>query len=187
MTTLRVKRKGEMPNLLARNRPICKLLALAGLICAVLLAGPSQRARAATPENPEIKQMVDRAVKWLETQDDERLGGKCLIGLACFKAGKRLSHPKVQAAQRACESRLPTPGDQHYNYSLGLAVVFLLETDPSRNRSLAQRFVSEIVKNQQAGGGWGYVPTTNDGDTSQTQYPTLGLWLAATNGFDVPQ
>jgi len=169
-------------------RIFAKTLKPAGIALAIaaLVACP-QRVSAVTPESPEVKRVVERAVAWLERQDDERLGGKCLIGLACFKAGRPLSHPKVQAAQRACESRMPVPSDQHYNYSMGLALVFLLETDASRNRSLAQRFVAELVKNQQAGGGWGYVPTSNDGDTSQTQYPTLGLWLAASNGIEVPQ
>jgi hypothetical protein len=124
-------------------------------------------------------------VAWLEKQNDERLGGKCLMGLACYKAGRSLNHPKVQEALRACSSKLPTPDVADYNYSMGLALIFLLETEPAKNRSVAQRIVTELLKQQQPGGGWGYHGSPT-GDTSQTQYPTLGLWLANSNGIDVP-
>ena len=36
------------------------------------------------------------------------------------------------------------------------------------------------------GGGWGYKDNPQ-GDTSQTQYPTMGLWLAMNNGLRVPE
>ena len=174
-----------MSNLPARTRQVGKLLGAIGVLWAVLVAAPANRACAASPESPEVKRMVDRAVKWLETQQDMRLGGKCLIGLACFKAGGGMNHPKVQEALRACQSQLPASADTEYTYSMGLALIFLLETDPKQNRSLAQRFVSEILKNQKPVGGWGYAGNQT-GDTSQTQYPALGLWLANTNGIEVP-
>lgn len=150
----------------------------------LLLALAPSPARAVTPDSPEVKQLVDRALAWLEKQDDERLGGKCLIGLAFHKAGRGPNHPKMDAALRACQSGLNAapPTD---NYSLGLALIFLLETDPAKNRQLAERYVAEVLRRQQSAGGWGY-PDFPTGDTSQTQYPTLGLWLALNNGLDVP-
>lgn len=137
------------------------------------------------PESPEVKQMVERALKWLETQDDERLGAKCLIGLSFYKAGRPLSHPKVVAAKAACQQAISADMKEVDNYSVGLALIFLLETDPDKNRSLAYRYVEETLRRQQRPGGWGY-PETPTGDTSQTQYPTLGLWLAINSGIDVP-
>jgi hypothetical protein len=142
-------------------------------------------ASAFTPDSPEVKVITERALTWLETQDDERLGGKCLIGLSFFKAGRPLTHPKVVAARNACQSSIGGDIKSVDNYSIGLALVFLLETDPEGNRSLAYRYVEELLRRQQQPGGWGYEGSAT-GDTSQTQYPTLGLWLAVNNNYEVP-
>lgn len=129
--------------------------------------------------------MVDKALGWLEKQQDDRLGGKCLMGLAFFKAGRDPKHPKIVEALAACEANINGISHERVdNYSVGLALIFLLETDPAKNRALAERYVQEILKRQQSGGGWGYF-SENKGDTSQTQYPTLGLWLARQNGLSV--
>ena len=142
-------------------------------------------ARALNPDSPEVKQMVDRALKWLETQNDDRLGGKCLIGLSFFKAKRGTNHPQVRAALAACEAATRGDASTIDNYSIGLALIFLLETDPARNHSLSRLYVSELLRRQQRGGAWGYTNSV-EGDTSQTQYPTLGLWLALNHEIDVP-
>jgi hypothetical protein len=152
---------------------------------ALAIAAPPAPAQAIAPDSPEVKQMIERALKWLETQDDERLGGRALIGLSFYKAGRKLDHPKVAAARKACETAMSADVKSLDNYSVGLALVFLLETDPERNRSLARRYVDELLRRQQRGGAWGY-PGSEKGDTSQTQYPTLGLWLAVNSGIEVP-
>jgi hypothetical protein len=141
-------------------------------------------ARAYTPESPEVRALIDGALAWLETQTDRRLGGKCLIGLSFFKSGRPLDHPKILEAQEACETSARTI-DTLDNYSLGLAVVFLCETEPYKNRALAEQYVAALLKKQMGIGSWSYANYAT-GDTSQTQYPTLGLWLAARNGIDVP-
>jgi len=167
------------------NSVLMQLAPLA--VAAMLIALTSLPVKAVGPESPEVKQMIDRALRWLETQEnnEDRLGGRCLIGLSFFKAGRSPGHPKIAAAKNACESAANSELKSLDNYSLGLALVFLLETDAQRNRSLARRYVDEILRRQQRAGGWGY-PGTPTGDTSQTQYPTLGLWLAINNGIEVP-
>src|SRR5262245_43658872 len=152
-------------------------------LTAALVAAVSRVAGAVTPESPEVQQLVNKSLAWLEKQDDERLGGKCLIGLCFFKAGKR-THPKVTLAQRACESGLAKAAEED-NYSVGLALIFLCEVDPVRNRQLAERYVAVLLSRQKPNGAWGY-QGHDSGDTSQTQYPVLGLWLAANHGIDVP-
>ena len=103
------------------------------------------RAAAFTPESPEVKQRIERGLKWLENEDDPRLGGQCLIGLSFLKAGRPLSHAKIVAARAACETLANTELQSLDNYSAGLALVFLLETDPERNRSLAQRYMTRVA------------------------------------------
>lgn len=166
--------------------PRAKLPCCTATVCAALAlaAGWQRSASAVAPDAPEVRQVTERALTWLETQDDQRLGGKCLIGLAFFKAGRKLDHPKIVAAQRACETSLNEAGDLD-NYSVGLALVFLLETSPDRNLSLARRYMEEALRRQQSWGSWSY-PNDAQGDTSQTQYPTLGLWLAINHGLSVP-
>src|SRR5688572_8730635 len=157
-------------------------LSWAALMVVLVLAC---RARAVAPDSPEVKQVIERGLSWLEGQDDDRLGGKCLIGLSLYKGGRKADHPKIVAAVKACETSMGSDVQNIDNYSLGLALIFLLESDPEKNRSLAQRYLQEVLKRQQTAGGWGYIGNPQ-GDTSQTQYPTLGLWLAANNGLEVP-
>ena len=58
----------------------------------------------AAPGDAEIKQMVERGLKYLEKNEDDRLGGRCLIGLAFYKAGRKSTHPRiVEALQPAKE------------------------------------------------------------------------------------
>jgi hypothetical protein len=157
---------------------------IAAMAAALLFSASARTTCAVTPEGPEVKQLVERALKRLDTESDERLGARCLMGLAYYKAGRKLDHPRIVEAQKACESAINEPAGLD-NYSVGLALIFLLEAAPERNHSLAGRYVTEVLKRQQAWGSWGY-EGSQTGDTSQTQYPTLGLWLAINNGHSVP-
>jgi hypothetical protein len=139
---------------------------------------------AVTPESPEVKAAINKALTWLAKQEDDRLGGKCLVGMCFFKSGSPVTHPKIAAAQRACETVIAKP-DAEDNYSLGLALIYLCEVNPAQNRRLAERYLGILLKRQKANGGWGYEGSA-EGDISQTQYPVLGMWLAASVGIDVP-
>src|SRR5262245_8202917 len=161
------------------------LFACAALVALQFYCFLPGSASAIAPDSPEVKQMIERGLAWLENQDDDRLGGKCLIGLSLYKGGRKTDHPKIAAAVKACETSMSSEASNIDNYSLGLALIFLLESDPEKNRSLAQRYLQELLKRQQTDGAWGYTGNPQ-GDTSQTQYPTLGLWLAVNNGLDVP-
>ena len=160
-----------------------KFALAAAALLATALAWPRD-CQAVTPESPEVKALIDKALAWLAKQDDERLGGKCLLGMCFYKSGSPLTHPKIAAAQRACETVIAKP-DGEDNYSLGLALIYLCEVNPAQNRRLAERYLGIVLKRQKANGGWGYEGSM-EGDISQTQYPVLGMWLAANNGLDVP-
>lgn len=157
-----------------------------GLVCGlaslVLAAAP---ARALGPDSPQVRQLVQRALAWLATQSDDRLGGQCLIGLAFLKAGQPATHPQVHRALAACQSAMLADDGAVDNYSVGLAAIFLLELDARGQRPLIQRYLTEAVRRQKPNGAWGY-PGEDLGDTSQTQYPLLALWLASRHNFEVP-
>lgn len=168
----------------------------AALICfaiAAVLCLPAQRAWAVTPDSPEVKALLDKAFKYLETATDGRLGGKCLIGLCFIKRGETEAHPQVQAAVAACQAAVAgkQPGQAIADdvYSNGLAVVFLCELNPSKYQAEINILLKSLQAVERPYGGWGYPLTHQNGktgDTSMTQYGVLASWEAKRHGFVVP-
>jgi hypothetical protein len=157
-------------------------------VVALFMAMSAAPSWAVTPDSPEVKQVIEKGLQFLETTGatEERLGGKCLIAMALLKNGRPAAHPKVQDALKAALAYANSPNRGTDNYSVGLALIFLCELDPSEHRSAIQAITSNILSRQQNGGGWSY-ETYATGDTSQTQYAALGLWMADAVGIDVPQ
>ena len=145
-----------------------------------------------TPESPEVKAVIEKGLAFLETKQETRLGGHCLMGLSFLKNGRDRSHPVVLQALKACEDFAANPATTMSgtggadNYSIGLAIIFLCEHDPVKNRGAAQRVLNHLLSKQMVNGAWSYQGTTS-GDTSQTQYAALGLWMADASGLDVPE
>jgi hypothetical protein len=112
-----------------------------------------------------------------------------LIGLCFYKNGRPIDHPLIQAAIKACQDEVGNAPTHFETYSPALALIFLCEMEGQRPdlRDLAQKYLDAILKRQKSHGGWGYL-NLETGDTSQTQYGALALWMAATHGqHDVPQ
>ena len=110
-----------------------------GVLIASALAlalGWCQSAQAVTPESPEVKILLDKAFKFLETANDNRLGAKCLVGLCFVKRGENETYPQVKAAVDACKAAAAQGAagrqQQEFVYSTGLAIVFLCELNPSK-------------------------------------------------------
>ena len=158
-------------------------------IAACLAASLPATARAVNPESPEVKAVIEKGLKFLETGQlsEHRLGGHCLIGLCFLKNGRNQNHPKVQAAVASCQQHSSPAELANVDvYSNGIALMFLIEADPTKYRDLIQKYLQQLLNVQKSHGGWGY-GNTPTGDTSQTQYAALGLWMAKRNGFTVPQ
>ena len=153
------------------------------LACVLLLCGLPVHSFAVTPESPEVKQVVEKALKWLETQVHDKVGGKCLIGLSLYKAGRPVSHPKIVEAVEACKK---TEYGGLDNYSHGIAIMFMCEIDPDKLRPEIEKARDALLKKQIVGcGGWSY-PAYTTGDTSQTQYAVLAMWMCESNGIPIP-
>lgn len=133
------------------------------------------RAHAVTPESPEVIAVVEQGLAFLETAQDRRLGGKCLMALALLKGGRPQSHPQIQAAVAACESSRGEMQRQNYIYSKALAVIFLTELDAARYNSLIVDYAGMLDAHRKDHGGYGYTSDPS-GDTSQTQYAALANW-----------
>lgn len=144
-----------------------------------------QPAAAITPEDPRVMKSVQSALKFLENARDERLGGNCLIAL-CFKKAKIDDHPKITQAVDLCHKIDIKDENLVDNYSLGIALMFLCEIEPKQYHDTIVTYVEEVLRRQKPFGGWGY-PSSPRGDTSQTQYAILGLWMAKNMAeVDVP-
>jgi hypothetical protein len=166
-----------VPNLAYVYRAIARPLALAaiGWIGCVVPAG------ALLPTSPRVKTLVDAGLNTLETLPfdgtyESMLGSKCLVGLALHKAGKTNS-PRIREAIDACVNEAGAMAQESTTYSQGLAVIFLSEVAPKKERATIQRYMDMLSRRQLPNGGWGYVGE-QIGDTSQTQYVALAMWQA---------
>lgn len=185
--------------------------ALAGLGLLVLVAAAPWPARAATPDSPEVRAAVAKAVRYLESEraSESRLGGRALVGLALHKNGASADHPKIQAAVTAIQQAvarlpqvekdddgrpLPPAGAEEARqpidiYSTGLCIIFLCNLDPSQYGSEIQRLLDYLYSVQKDQGAWGYASGghAKTCDTSMTQYGVLSSWEATQVGFRAPR
>lgn len=158
------------------------------MLAVILLLGAGllipKPADAVTPNDPEVQKVVKRALSFLATAKDDRIGGDCLIGLCFWKANEPVEHPKIQHALTRCKNVNFTMCD---NYSLGIALMFLCEIDPKVHHDLIAKFTEELFRRQKKFGPWSY-ETFQTGDTSQTQYAVLGMWMVKNfcENIDIP-
>jgi hypothetical protein len=164
---------------------LIRCFALGCALALVFLIFGEGAALAVTPESPEVKALVEKGLTYLTTATHEQVGGKCLIALAFKKNGRDANHPKVKEAIDACYAAKFASYQEADNYNLGLMIIFLCELENDRHKPYIQRMLTELLKRQKPNGGWGY-DTLPQGDTSQTQYACLAMWIADRRGFEVP-
>ncbi|MBC8352522.1 MAG: hypothetical protein H8E66_11070 [Planctomycetes bacterium] len=157
----------------------------------LLLSCCCSSARAYTPQSPEVQAAVKRGVSYIEKNygkggHDKELGGICISALACYIATGNEQHPLVIKAVEQCrtESKSGFSRSGHANYSLGIALIFLGELGPQQYQPEVEALLEAIYEQQRADGAWSY-PNHPTGDTSQTQYACLGMWMAHRQGINV--
>ncbi|MBI1899989.1 MAG: hypothetical protein HYS13_02590 [Planctomycetia bacterium] len=172
------------------------LVALAAIAVGLLAASP---ARALTPESPEVKAAVARAVAQLKKVDMDTLqrrepaavpatGQYALIGLALISANVPKDDPTIQKAARIVRSAIQSGRiGEGYNgvYNCAAAISFLTSLDSKQYKPDIEKALTQMLRHQKDHGGF---CTDNKpyGDTSMTQYATLGLWEASQAGVVVP-
>ncbi len=159
--------------------------------CACLLAlwcacAPVARA-AYTPESPEVKAAIEKAIGFLNSPAavDSRIGAKALCALAILKNNGPATHPKVGEAVEAIRAGIVDKSFDNDMYSLGIAIIFLCNADADRYRRDIEQLLQIQAQTQKPHGGWGYA-AMQTGDTSMTQYAVLSMWEANEAGFEVP-
>lgn len=162
-------------------RPGCFSVAGIALILAVFPGS----AAAHTPDSPEVRTVIKKGLKYLETSKEGRLGGRCLIALAFLKDGADEKHPKVVEAVNACLAS--TKGEVGADiYSTGIAIIFLCTLNPSKYQPEIVKLRDSLEDRQKSCGGWGYADKQT-GDTSMTQYGMLSFWEMNAVGIPISQ
>ena len=155
------------------------------LLLALHMASNPQSLFAYTHESPEVKEMVKKAMAFLEDAKHEQPGGMALVGTAFLKSGAGdRNHPKVrEAISRARElaQKVSREGVGENCYNEAIACIFLCEAGPEEFQAEIRALLGALLNRQQQSGCWGYKPHTYD-DTSQTQYGMLALWTAHSAG-----
>jgi hypothetical protein len=168
----------------------CSTRVAVWLFLTMAVATPPPPLAAFTPDSPEVKEAVNKGIKFLETEAarDDRLGAMALRGLALLKHGAAAEHPKIAAAvaqiRQAQTNEDPAKSDLDI-YSTGLSIVFLVELDPSKYKSEITWLMKYLQWRQKPHGAWGY-PGRETGDTSMTQYGVLSAWEAAQVNMPMP-
>lgn len=153
------------------------------------------RSQALTPESPEVKAVVAKAVKGLEavttTGWDQHPGALSLVAMCMLKHYPKETakkHPKVTAAVEAI--RATTTGKAYFQepqliYNIGICLVFLLDLDHEAYHPEMEQLLGMLLAAQKPHGGFGY-PGGMTGDTSMQQYGCLGMWACQVAGISVP-
>jgi hypothetical protein len=174
------------------------------LVASVVVFALSPLARGADPDKASLA--VSRGLAYLaaQQQEDGSVGAGQLrgsVGVTSL-AGLALMTDEANAGRvkQVAGFLLLTQNEhgfigglgQHKSsmYDHGYATLFLAEylrTKPQPDtRERLVKAVELIVKSQGAAGGWRYVPTPGDGDTSVTSCQLMALAAARTAGLDVP-
>ena len=149
-----------------------------------------------SPEHPRVQESVQKALKYIETQTALNPGNQVLAALAIVESGKRYdavvpsSHPVVEKAAKTIvdeiESGKLLKHDSVYYPCLSLILLCDLGGEKYRKQILA--LLEQIVESQEPSGAFTYKKYRgqNRGDTSQSQYVALAIWVAKKHGFQVP-
>ena len=160
-----------------------RLIAAFTAACCWLIA--ASEVRAYTPEDPQIVQMVDRGIKFLEQNISSNPGEVVLCAYAHYKVEHDESNALVQrgikeAKKFAEETTRPAGHKSHYECAV--SVMLLCEISATRYRNELAMFKRFYDENQKPHGGYGY-PEDREGDVSQTQYAILAVWTLDRHGF----
>lgn len=159
------------------------------------------RSYAYSPEDPEVRALVDRGVKYLEGLAEKDLrqanwGGEdgqvMLAGYAHLKAEGNYEAPLVKMATKvaldivaaAKQNRGALRRNTKTNYEVAVAIMLLADLDPVEHRESLQILGEGLLALQMSHGGYGYEGQPN-GNVSQTQYIVLAMWTLDRAGIEL--
>lgn len=166
-----------------------------GLVVLALALCSAAQAQAYSPDDPEVIDMVNKGIAFLEKSEHagiegEYEGGPILVGYAIYKVTGDKEHPLVKkgievALRRAEDSGTRARMIGKIVYDASIAALFLADLDPVQYRAELVKFREFLRYAQKKHGGFGYLDR-DTGDTSQTQYAALAMWALHKNEIDIP-
>ncbi|HVX11854.1 MAG TPA: hypothetical protein VHC22_11785 [Pirellulales bacterium] len=182
----------------AQKMPACRIFAVS-VILLFAWSVSGHAALAVTPESPEVKKVVAKAIPYLETaiqgHYQNHPGARALVAMCMLKHyGKEgKNHAKVKDAVdyiRECLAKNSMTKEQLI-YNVGICQIFLLDLDSDDTLGVQGEYRTEmenllklLLAAQKPNGGFGY-PYAMTGDTSMTQYAALCMWASQIAGIPV--
>lgn len=162
-----------------------RILLLLLLPCLFVFGDSVASGAAKTTGFPRYDQAVANAVSYLRSQ-----AGKIperetsLVAYAMVKAGEPADDPLVQDGLRHALERTEQ-GHSGYDhlYLSGVDALLLAEVNPEANKAALQKIANYVSSRQHTSGGWS--ESTNNADTSMSQYAMLALWAAKGAGATI--
>ncbi len=173
------------------------------LLCVAcfLLAGPKP-AHAFKPEDPEVRTMVDRGVRYLEGLSEEQIktaqwgggdGQVILVAYAHLKAEHNVDAPIIKLGLKNAMFFVSDVKKNNGNlthgvktlYEVAVAILFLAELDAVGYKDELRSLGLGMAELQMTHGGYGY-PKEPNGDVSMTQYVALAMWTLDRAGVELP-
>ncbi|MFK7767507.1 MAG: hypothetical protein AB8B55_09825 [Mariniblastus sp.] len=184
------------------NRSIFQHSIIVCVGLAVFFAGavPGQAQVKYSPDHPDVKAMADSAVAHLETR---RLLDRFLVlaGLAITEHSRRynesvpVGNAVVDRAINYVVDNVPLDGEsvsEERNillddecYLPALSLILLAETDAQKYKPQIKALLKSFEDRQRPWGAFTYRRQPESGDTSQTQFAALAMFVAKQNGFYV--
>lgn len=159
------------------------------------------------PQHPEVLQMVDRAVAYMEALSDSQIlqnqwGGEefhiVMLAMAHFKARhdpeatlvkRGIARAKELAvAARNARNGIQDPNEgvkDKSNYALAVCIILLCDVDAEAYQNEIGWLRDAMLASQKPTGGFGY-PSEQEGITLQAQYVILAIWTMKEKGIKVP-
>ncbi|MEL7496170.1 MAG: hypothetical protein AAFN77_01070 [Planctomycetota bacterium] len=172
-----------------------RLIPLIG-VCFVLglFISPAKAQVKYSPEHPEVKAMADAAMGSLRVGGD--VGEATLSALAILQYYKRYegrvpkNHAGINNAIGQILKMFPGGGngkimEQSECYFPALALILLCEYDAVKYEKEINELLEMFKDRQRPTGAFTYLGQNNTGDTSQTQFAALAIWVAKTKGFNI--
>lgn len=182
-----------------RWMPCCFLL-----FAGCLAASVAQAQEDYFPDHPVVKEMADKAVARLQNTTTSKIGERTLAALAIVQHSKRYTqtvpqdNPYVNRTIDLILNQFPDDPEEdddhtapnHENimaqdefYYPALAMILLCETNAKKYKEYVDRMLVMFEKRQRPNGAFTYYNQPTTGDTSQTQYAALAMFVAKQNGF----
>ena len=178
--------RSRLANVVNWRRVNCFLMRAVMLTVMWFLLSPSASSAADRP--PEIEASIQRALNFVKGRPIQDFEAGLAI-YAAVAAGEKSDSPFVQQYVNVILKSFKANGyAPHTHHIYGAAVDAMGLTAANRELYLPQiQLIADfIMKDQRENGSWDYANENNGGDTSISQYGSLGLWAAARAGVKIP-